>query len=253
VFYPVIKGTAADGKTFPLIVYAHGDDSGDPGAHYKPLFEGLNSFGYIVAAARACNTGCKDDHANLPLDPGGFGHYYKEQLKVIQYAKQQANLSDAIFSQVNLTNGVGIAGHSMGGQSTVFASSYANATQNGITAAVMHHAYTHSYPAPTIPFLAMTGTSDLIASHKMTENYYHAQDACPTKGLVNKIGATHSEPDVEAFNEYLPQFTAAWFKIHLDKMPNDFGIDFDNMIYGTDSSSLCNGGDGNMKECELHR
>jgi hypothetical protein len=39
----------------------------------------------------------------------------------------------------------------------------------------MHHAYTHEYPAPQIPFLAMTGTADHIAPAKMTDNYANAK------------------------------------------------------------------------------
>ena len=111
--------------------------------HYKPLFEGLNSFGYIVIAHRACNTGCKDDKDNLPLDPGGFGHYYKQQLLAIEWAKATALAgSDPILKNIDLSHGVGIAGHSMGGQSTVFSSSFGNTSALNITAAVMHHAYT---------------------------------------------------------------------------------------------------------------
>lgn len=60
--------------------------------------------------------------------------------------------------------GVGIAGHSMGGQSTVFASSLGNASGSNITAAVMHHAYTHAYPAPQVPFLAFTGEQSSCVS-----------------------------------------------------------------------------------------
>ncbi len=43
------------------------------------------------------------------------------------------------FANINWTAGVGIAGHSMGGQATLFSSAY-NASAYGIKAAVMHHA-----------------------------------------------------------------------------------------------------------------
>lgn len=103
---------------------------------------------------RACNIGCIDDLTSLPGDPPAFAHYYKQQLHVIDWAK---TIPDDIFKTVNFTGGVGVAGHSMGGQATLFSSSYRNASEHGITAAVMHHAYTHEYPGPTVPFLAMTG------------------------------------------------------------------------------------------------
>ena len=73
----------------------------------------------------------------------------------------------------------------------MFSSSYGNASAYDIKAAVMHHAYTHSYPAPQIPFLAMTGSKDTTASPKMTESYYRAEGANPHRGFVNKEGADH--------------------------------------------------------------
>merc|ERR1719329_684435 len=91
--------------------------------------------------------------------------------------------------------GVGVAGHSMGGQATLFSSSALGAGYN-IKAAVMHHAYTHSFPAPEVPFLAFTGTRDLTASPSMTHGFYNASGASPVKGLVNKAGANHQEPTI---------------------------------------------------------
>ena len=37
-------------------------------------------------------------------------------------------------------------------------------------------------------------------------------------------------------------FTAAWFKLHLEDTPFDMGIDWDNLIFGNTSDSLCGGG-----------
>ena len=65
-------------KKFPLIVYAHGLSTAIPSEHYKPLFEALVTFGYVIIAPRACATGCKDDKASLPHDPPDFGHYYMQ-------------------------------------------------------------------------------------------------------------------------------------------------------------------------------
>ena len=48
-------------------------------------------------------------------------------------------------------------------------------------------------------------------------------------------------------------FTAAWFKLHLEDTPFDMGIDWDNLIFGNTSDSLCGGGDGAMRICEITR
>jgi dienelactone hydrolase len=240
--------------TYPLVVFMHGFNSGDPGSDYKRFFEGLVSFGYIIAAPRACNSGCKDDKVNLPGDPKGFGHYYKQQLLAIDWAKEQnKNSSNKVFfGRLDFSHGVGIGGHSMGGQATVFSASGENASSYNIAAAVMVHAFTHKYPAPKVPFLAMTGTNDLVAPHKMTESYYNAAGADSTKGLVNKIGANHHEASSD-YNPLLPQFAASWFKLHINNVTSEFGFDFDEMIYGKGATSICGGGDGGMKKCEVHR
>jgi hypothetical protein len=220
----------------------------------------LVSFGYIITAHWACKNGCKDDKASLPLDPLGFAHYYKQQLLAIDWAKNQAKLGNStIFAKLNCSQGVGIAGHSMGGQATVFSSSFSNATNHGISAAVMHHAYTHKYPAPQIPFLAFTGARDDVAISKLTDRFVNASGGSTSKGLVNKKDANHFEPEdpfpleENCYNPLLPQFTAAWFKLHLEKKTSEFGFNFEEMIYGNDTKSVCAGGDGAMKACETHK
>ena len=216
----------------------------------------MASFGYVVAAPQACDTGCHDDKTTLPGDPEGFAHFYKQQLLTIVWAKQ--TLQTELKGLIDFDIGVGIAGHSMGGQATVFSSAYAgNSSEYNIKAAVMHHAYTHAYPAPQVPFLAMTGKQDGIAPASMTEHYYRARDGNAHKGLVNKQDCNHFEPNTLPVcdpycNPELAQYTAAWFKIYLDKTPQADGNDYHDMIFGKGAESLCGGGDGKMVECELH-
>lgn len=236
----------AEGQKFPLISYAHGMFGGgiiEPIA-YSPLLKALAKFGYVIVAPEACSLGCSD-WATRPLDPPGFKNYYKEQLKAIDWAKSQTEL----FASVNFDLGVGIAGHSMGGQATVYSASEAS---HDIRAAVMHHAFTHSYPAPKVPFLAFTGTDDTTAAPAMTEKFFNADGSHPVKGLVNKVGASHHEPDITDYNPKVAPFTAAWFKIFLDQTPQADGYDYHDMIFGKGANSLCNGGDGDMETCELH-
>lgn len=176
---------------------------------------------------------------------------YKEQLKVIDWAKQQGVVGDAVFKNVNFDIGVGISGHSMGGQSTVYSSS-SHGSGHGIKAAVMHHAYTHSFPAPVVPFLAFTGSADNIALPSQTDGFFNAPGADPIRGLVNKRGATHFEPCIGAGPKNLATFSAAWFKVFLDETPQSGGVDYKAMVFGTGSSSLCHGGDGAMSGCKVY-
>jgi hypothetical protein len=63
-----------------------------------------------------------------------------QQLKALEWARAAAkNGSDPLLSKIDLTIGTGIAGHSMGGQATLFSSAYGT-KDHDIKAAVMHHA-----------------------------------------------------------------------------------------------------------------
>lgn len=245
--------------SFPLLSYAHGDTGGGQidSIAYAPILEAISSYGFIIVFTRACNIGC-DKCSSLPEDPLCFGHFYYEQLKQIEWAKNSSATSSApaysILKMINHTIGYGIVGHSMGGQATLFSSSYNNATQNNIKAAVMHHAYTHQYPSPTIPFLAFTGSLDNVAPPAMTHNFFDAAASSgktPNRGLVNKKGVDHLEPLWWWDVPYVAKFTSAWFKIHLEHVDKQDGDDYSSMIYGNGTDSLCGGGDGIMVDCTV--
>lgn len=241
VVYPVVTNSS----TFPLIAYAHGfSDTGY--SSYPQMLEELASWGYVVAIALACQDGCIGDCQSLPMDPPCFAHYYHQQLKVINWMKTQTSVLP-----VNLTGGVAVMGHSMGGQSTYFSAAY-NASDHNIKTAVLHHAFTHTYPAiATIPFLAFTGTTDDVAPPVMAENIYNAAGAFATRGLVNKVNADHHEPTTE-YNPKLALYSVAWVKLFLDQTPESYGNNWKDMIYGTGSNSLCGGGDGQMAKCVIN-
>lgn len=231
---------------FPLIAYAHGfTDAGY--SSYTKMMEELASWGYVVTAHLSCKEGCVQDCNTLLLDPPCYGHYYKEQLKVIEWAHS----SEASAFPLNMTVGVAVAGHSMGGQATLFSAAY-NASSHNIKAAAMHHGFTHTYPAALAPFLTFTGTSDITAPPAMAEKMFNADGAAAARGLVNKKGANHHEPTTD-YNVKLAMYTVAWFKLHVDGSKASMGQDWDGLIYGTDAASVCGGGDGTMQECNILR
>ena len=266
VFYPETQARGArrrgmrraDEDGFPLISYAHGFSGGgniDIFAYF-PLLHELASWGYIVAATRACNVGCKAAPRDLPFDPPGFGTYYQQQLRVIAFAREQHAQHDAVFAGVNFSCGVGVAGHSMGGQASLFSSSYGNASAADVRSAVIHHAFTHLFPSPQVPFLAFTGEADAVAAASMTEAFFAAAggpygcDGC-ARGLVDVKSAGHLHPLTDFVR--VAFFTAAWFKLFLDCRTQDLGVDWDDAVFGNSSGSLCTGGGGDMTRCVLHR
>ena len=102
---------------------------------------------------------------SLAHDPPCFGNYYKKQLAVIDWAKACTGGSTCSepFANVDWSAGVGIAGHSMGGQATLFSSAPEYTAQYDIRTAVMHHAFSHTFPAPSVPFLDFTSELDTTA------------------------------------------------------------------------------------------
>mmetsp|Transcript_1789 Transcript_1789/g.4541 ORF Transcript_1789/g.4541 Transcript_1789/m.4541 type:complete len:294 (+) Transcript_1789:70-951(+) len=241
VVYPIgITG----GSRFPLIAYAHGfSDRGL--ASYPEMWPELASWGFVVAGTLACEDGCFGDCKSLLLDPPCFGHYYKQQLDVIEWA-----MTGPPGVPVNVSNGVGVAGHSMGGQSTLFSAAY-NASTHNIKAAAMHHAFTHTYPAiSSVPFIAFTGTDDTVAPPEMAEKIFNAHGTFRTRGLVNKKGANHHEPSTD-YNPKLAQYTVALFKIFVEGTNASFGHDWSRELFGDGPDSLCGGGDGAMETCTL--
>lgn len=192
----------------------------------------------------------------MPDDPICFGSYYEQQLLTIDWAREEARAGNEVFKDLNPDAPAGVAGHSMGGQSALFASSYANATEHNIAAAVYHHAYTHEYPGPSVPFLAFTGQLDYVALPRQTYNFFDAGDANPVKGLSDRVEADHFEPEDDfmpwsSYNPLVPQYTAAWFKLHLENKRSEFGLDFHEWIYGEGAGSICGGDDGEMKKCDM--
>jgi hypothetical protein len=122
-----------------------------------------------------------------------------------------------------------------------------------VEAVALHHAYTHTYPAITsAPFLAFTGALDDVAPPQMAESIFNAPGACPTRGLVNRKFADHHEPTTQ-YNPELALATVAWFKLFVDGTPTVGDKDFEALLFGTQPGSLCDGGDGRMKNCTLLR
>ena len=236
---------ANDSHVFPFISYAHGySDRGL--ASYGRLLPELASHGYVVAAPLACRFGCIADCESLWFDPPCFGHYYHQQLFAIDWSRSAA--AEGLPINASAT---GIAGHSMGGQATIFSAAF-NASSHGIGAAVMHHPFTHVEPPIVgVPFALFTGTADDIASPTMCYKEYAFSDGEPQRALVDKVGAVHSEPS-RNYNPYLGLATAAWFKVHLDGTPDAAcgSLTCAELIYGAGAGSLCGGGDGRMRTCK---
>lgn len=75
------------------------------------------------------------------MSSDGWAPYFGETLKTIDWARNSSltDGSDPVFQLINFSPGVGIAGHSMGGQSSTLAANTACTRQFDIRAVALHH------------------------------------------------------------------------------------------------------------------
>ena len=257
-WYP---SNATPGAKFPLVPYLHGIMGGGLDLlGYSALFAQLASYGFIVAGTFSCNLGCVDAHSPRNarwlcgglqgLQPLGMGWdaYYAEVFKVIDWARNASApgaSADPLFALMDLEAGVGIAGHSMGGQGAAAAASGACAAQWGVRAAVLHHPAKGDVPGGnigsnmTVPVAAFTSSGD--GSSPGTLAYMEAFAGGGGRGLPsalrNEVGWSHLEPVLwpPCENPLLATYTAAWLKVFLTQ---DRG-EYYELLFGAGADSLC--------------
>jgi hypothetical protein len=261
--YPLCNATTTACPKFPLISYAHGFAGGDIDiVGYWNHFAQLASCGFVVAAPDSCDVGCTDpsrgapytDCAGLPpftppLPTSVFNAYYGEQLKAIEWARNMsATSTDPWFASIDWDAGVGVAGHSMGGQATTLSASAACAAKWDIRAAALHHPEIGALPWGntgvniSVPVAAFTSSGDQLcvaatANATMAAFNSSAQAATLPSAYRNVVGWSHLEPVMGAVleNPLLATFTAAWFKVALN---GDRGV-YHSLIFGGGPDSLC--------------
>jgi len=255
VYYPA---NAKAGEKFPLISYAHGLAGGSVDLFgYTAMFNQLASWGFVLVAPNTCNLGCSDPvkspwaDCNVAAvtgknpDADGWNTWFGEQIKAIDFAKQQ---KDDIFDLINWDVGVAIAGHSMGGQATAWAAHKNCTSQWNIKTAAIHHGVWGTTNAQIgVPVAAFGSTGD--ASISMKTKQVFTQSPVTPKIWRYIVGSSHLEPVLEppAENPLLATYTAGWFKYTM-------GLDTDGYWQGmifdkTNPDSLCNS--QNMSECIL--
>ena len=251
VFYPT-GYDASSTPPFRLLAYAHGYGGGgiQTGPVYWEMCTALASWGYVVTLHHSCDLGCTKKDGKW-----GFDDYYKEQLKAIDFVSNMVSQGgDPAFANLDFQAGVGVVGHSMGGQATLFSSAY-NASSHNIKAAVYHHAYTEDLQVPQVPFLSMTSVYDDEADpQKMGKAIFDIEGTENlTKGIVSTSDYGHHEADILGFNPLVPQFTVAWMKVLMEGTMEEGGVNFEEMIFGDGDTSICGGGDGDVDKymCEI--
>ena len=198
-------------------------------------------------------TTCADDVHIVSTE--GWVPYFGETLKTIEWARNSSKEpdSDPVFGLIDFTPGVGIAGHSMGGQSSTLAANTACTKQYDIRAVAIHHPATgatlpHGNAGAniTVPLAAFTSSGDNTCDAHLTKDIFDAVPPGTPKLYRNLYGSSHLEPVLvpPIENPYLATYTAAWFKIYVN---GETQGEYYDLIYGQDETSICQSAE--MTEC----
>jgi len=251
VIHPVSSDPNA---RFPLISYLHGAAGGNQDLYgYKDFFEQTASYGFIIVATFSCTSGCRDASLGArwscmgvpQLEAKTWSLYYGEAIKMIDWAHNMTEAGDPLFTPIDWEAGVGVAGHSMGGQSTTVVAGLGCTKQWNIKAAALHHPYEGANPAGkigtniSIPTIGFTSSGDSTCGRDCVS--IMKDDTVRPSALRNVEGWSHLEPVLRPYpdgseNPYLATFTAAWFKVFLN---GDAG-EYYNYIFSDNTNSLCN-------------
>jgi hypothetical protein len=236
---------------------------------YAELFGQMSSFGMLVCGTYSCNMGCQDAHkaSNArwtscgglpPLAPLGMGWdaYYAEAFKIIDWARNAtvAGDSDPFFSMIDWDAGVGVVGHSMGGQGAAQAATGTCPQQWGVRAAVLHHPANGQLPwgnigeNMSIPVAGYTSSGDSIWPETQAIMNAFNKSGLPA-AYRNEEGWSHLEPILwpPCENPLLATYTVAWLKAFLKGQDPDGA--WKRLVFGspTDQSTLC--GHAKMAQC----
>jgi len=164
----------------------------------------------------------------------------------------------AFFRTIDWAAGVGIAGHSMGGQASSFSAQRACAAQWDIRAAALIHPAEgaladgrNSGAAMAVPTAAFTSTGDKLcapATVAATMRAFNASAGGALPSLYRDlVGWSHLEPVMgDVFeNPLLATYTAAWFKVFLNGAKA--GDEYYDLIFGGGPDGIC--ASQPMEEC----
>jgi dienelactone hydrolase len=191
---PQTDAPVAAGGPFPLLIFAHGHTVSDPGAAYDGLLQSWAAAGYVVAAP------------TFPLSstrlPGGLADLASQPADVSFVLSQLLGLSatpGGPYAGVIDPDRVGMAGHSLGGMTTVGVTANTCCVDGRFKAAVVLAGAERSFrregffPAtPHIPTMVVHGDADRTVSFADGRKVFN--DAHPPKVMLTLVGGDHLSP-----------------------------------------------------------
>jgi len=252
--YVVTYPAGAKNEKFPLVVYAHGAAGGRVDMlAYQKHFNDLAAYGYVVIAPKSCFMGCSPPKNSssvgvasgcLPWTDGPqWTSFVHENTRAVKYAKA----SSADWSTfIDWDAGLGVAGHSMGGEVVSQMASAEFKDEYNVKAVVCEHCQMCEVDGTAIetPAMFITGTGDYEVQPSQVKGAYNEDPTSP-KVFRNDKGRGHTEMLnlLVQYNSAVASHAAAFFKIHIN---GDQGK-FHDQVYGNGTDSFCNYED--MYEC----
>lgn len=203
IFYPADRGQGAGpqkdapvaaGGPFPLMIFAHGHTVSDPGRAYSALLQSWASAGYVVAAP------------TFPLSstrlPGGLADLASQPADVSFVLSQLLGLSATSgtpYAGVIDPDQVGVAGHSLGGMTTVGVTANTCCIDERFKAAVVlagaeRYLNRNGFfpPAAHTPTMVVHGDADGTVPFADGRKVF--EDAHPPKVMLTLVGGDHGSP-----------------------------------------------------------
>ena len=182
----------ADGP-FPLLVFAHG--FGASAAAYDGILKSWAAAGYVVAAP---NFPLSTTSAPGSPNPGDFIHQPEDVSFVVTAMVDRSEGDDDVLAGLVDGKRVGVAGHSLGGITTLGVAAHTCCQDDRIKGAIVLSGDPLEFPkgkfdyAQTPPLLLVHGTEDSAVDYGASIDVFNA--ARGPKGLVTIEGGDHGSP-----------------------------------------------------------
>ncbi len=184
--------TAAVGRPFPLIVFSHGSGVSEP-ARYDLLFRSWAAAGYVIAAPRyplssTSLPGAGSDVVNQPADVSFL---------ITDLSRRSGDASSPYAGLVD-GNRVAVAGHSLGGVTTMGVAFNGCCVDRRIRAGVVLAGAAGAFPEDRwfegirTPLLVVHGDDDRVV--RMAEGRKVFDDAPAPKAMLTVVGGDHNRP-----------------------------------------------------------
>jgi dienelactone hydrolase len=243
---PITAGTGATPARklgpFPLIVFAHGFGTAPDLSEYRAILEQWAAAGYVVAAplfplTRGDAPGGADlsDYVSQPGDMSFVA------TDILRQSEHTGNLLTGLVNPTEL----GVAGHSLGGVTTLGLVANTCCQDPRIKAAVVMSGDPITFPSGKVdysrapPLLLVHGDADPTVPYVSSVDVFNAANA--PKGLLTVIGGDHGSPvspagpafagivrtTIDFFDRYLKGDAAAASRLATDAQQGATTLTFD--------------------------